>query len=463
MSFEPIAIVGQSCILPGASSPEALWQAVVDGRDLVSRVPEGRWGVSSQTALTDDPSQSDDKAWSDRGGYVRDWDTQLAQILRDDPFEGLSEEEVRSLDPLFQWVLHTGRTALRQAIPGGRTGAAFGNLSFPSSSMSRFAENTWLGLNPHLPSAADAAGRSSSAVINRYMSGRPALLLQRLLGLDAGAFALDAACAPPPPPPPPSLYAVKLACDRLHDREADLMLAGAVCRSDDLFIHTGFCALNALSPTGQSRPFHADADGLIPAEGAAMLALKRLADAERDGDTILGVIRGVGLSNDGRGRGMLAPSQSGQVRAMQAAYEVSGLRPTEVTLVECHATGTTVGDATEIGSMAEVFQGHDSLAIGSLKSNMGHLITTAGAAAIIKVLAAQKHGIKPPTLHVDTANPALGGTPFRPLTSAEPWEGSKLAAVSAFGFGGNNAHVLLEPWEGPGHAKRLESATPRHR
>ena len=145
------------------------------------------------------------------------------------------------------------------------------------------------------------------------------------------------------------------------------MLAGAVCRSDDLFIHVGFTALNALSRSGRSRPFHRDADGLLPAEGAGFVVLRRLDDARRDGDRVLGVIRGVGLANDGRGRGFLAPSREGQLRAMRRAYEVAGLDPASISLLECHATGTAVGDATEVESSAEVFAAARDLPIGSLK------------------------------------------------------------------------------------------------
>ena len=161
-------------------------------------------------------------------------------------------------------------------------------------------------------------------------------------------MALDAACAS-------SLYAIKLACDRLHDGNADLMLAGAVNAADDLCIHLGFSALNALSRTGQSRPFNANADGLVPAEGCGFVVLKRLSDAEANGDTIHGVLRGVGLSNDGRGRGMLVPSSGGQARAMSSALEMSGLAPGDISLLECHATGTRVGDGVEIESTAAVY------------------------------------------------------------------------------------------------------------
>lgn len=439
-TFEPIAVVGRACILPGANDPDALWAAVHAGRDLVGPAPADRWGLAPRHALSSDPGRSDDRTWSDRGGYVHGFEGAFAEELARDPFPGVPSEQLIGLDPLFGLVLHTGRRALREAgIERGtpRMGAVMGNLSFPSSLMSRYAESVWFADAP-------VPGRVPVDPRNRFMSGLPAHLLAKALGL-GDSLALDAACAS-------SLYAIKLACDRLHDRTADLMLAGAVCRSDDLFIHIGFCALRAMSRTGRSRPFHRDADGLVPAEGAAMLALKRLSDAVAAGDRIYGVIRGVGLSNDGRGRGFLAPSSEGQVRAMRAAYAQSGLSPLDVQLAECHATGTSVGDATEVHSMAEVFAGHSDLPIGSLKSNMGHLITAAGAAGLLKVMSAMEHGVRPPTLHADALNPALDGTPLRVLQGAEPWEGRRLASVSAFGFGGNNAHLLVEAWEGTGRA-----------
>ncbi len=444
--FEPIAIVGRSCVLPGAHDPEALWSAVVAGDDLVSSAPAGRWGLSPEHALTADPSHSADRAWSDRGGYVRGFDFESVAVS--DPF-ARDAEDLLALDPLFHWVLHTGRQALRQAGHRGRSdrvGAVMGNLQFPSSAMSRFAEHVWLGA---------ALQRPPVDPRNRFMSGLPALLMADELGLDGGAFALDAACAS-------SLYALKLACDRLHDRTTDLMLAGAVNRSDDLFIHVGFCALNAMSRSGRSRPFHREADGLLPAEGAAFLALKRLSDAVTAGDRVFGVIRGVGLSNDGRGRGLLAPASAGQQRALQHAWAGMDVDRSRLSLLEAHATGTTVGDAAEIETLQAFFGEHvESLPVGSLKSNLGHGITVAGAAGILKVLGAMEHGVLPPTLHVDDPTPALDGTCLRLLSEARPWasDGPRLAAVDAFGFGGNNAHVVIEEFTGP---VPMSAAAPAH-
>jgi len=427
---EPIAIVGRACLLPGAPDPAALARAALGGVDLLREVPPGRWRLDP-ARLHGAPPDRDDRSWSLRGGYVDDFTL--------DP-DGLAvpPERLRGLDPVFTWSLHVLRAALRdagRARGGPRVGAVLGNLSFPTLGMATWAASVWLGPD------ARAAGLPPVDPRERFMSGLPARLAAEALELGAGAFCLDAACAS-------GLYALALACDALRAGRADLMLAAAVNAADDLFIHVGFTALGALSPSGRSRPFHREADGLVPGEGAAAVALRRLADAERDGDRILGVIRGVGLANDGRGRGLLAPCVEGQVLALRRAYADAGLRPTDIGLLECHATGTTVGDATELRSAAEVFAGHPDLPIGSLKGNLGHTITVAGLAGLLKLLACFEAGVRAPTLHVDDPTPALRGTPLRPLTAPEPWPADVplRAAVSAFGFGGNNAHVIVEPW-----------------
>ncbi|TDD61685.1 beta keto-acyl synthase [Kribbella antibiotica] len=411
MTFEPIAIVGRGCVLPDAPTPAALWDNLLASRLSIATVPADRWGVRP----------GPDYIASDAGGYVRDFTFDAGGFA----------VPVTTTDPLCQWVLHAARQALREADEHGplpRGGLVMGNLSFPSAALARFAEHVWQGKEPIGPEG-------------RFSSGLPALLAAKALGLGAGAFALDAACAS-------SLYAIKLACDRLHDRTADVMVAGAVNCPDDLFIHVGFTALSALSRTGRSRPFHREADGLVPAEGAAFVTLMRLPEAVAAGRRVLGVIRGIGLSNDGRSGGFLAPAQSGQERAMQLAYQSAGVAPDTVSLVECHATGTQVGDAVEAAGMARVFAESRDLPIGSVKSNLGHLITAAGATGLLKVLAAMDAGIRPPTLGAGDPIDALVGTPMRLLHEPEEWTGDRRAAVSAFGFGGNNAHLIVDAWTG---------------
>lgn len=434
MAFAPIAIVGRACVLPGAHSPEELFQAVLAGKDLLSATPAGRWRLPDSAASTG------------RGGYVQNFES----IWQPEGF-AIPADEFQGLDALVLWLAHCTRAALQQAHiqTSARVGAIFGNLGFPSESMAAFADQVWHG---------QAVSENAVDPRNRYMGGGTADILARTLGLNAGCLSLDAACAS-------SLYAIKLACDQLHDGRADLMLAGAVQRADNLFLHRGFAALNALSPTGQSRPFHENADGLVPSEGCAMLALKRLSDARRDGDTIYGVIRGIGLSNDGRGKGLLVPDELGQQRAIRAAYQAAGLDPAMVSLLECHATGTSVGDATEIRSTAAVFKDIKNLPIASLKSNLGHLITAAGAAGMIKLMEAMRAEIRPPSLHTENLTSALNDSSFRVLQKAEPWplaagQTARIAAISAFGFGGNNAHLILaqeDPELGDAVASNLDS------
>ena len=443
-TFHPIAIVGRAIALPGGIwSPDDLWQAVIGRRDCTSAVPDQRWGLSPAQALgpppsDDGPKPDPDRAWSDRGGYVTGLEAQLDLNGLDLNALGLNEAAIRASDPLLQLTLHTaGRAVADAALPldqRPRTGLIMGNLSFPSEGLARLAERHWWG-----DAAADAAGVPRPPPWDRFMSGIPALMAGRALHLGGPTFALDAACAS-------ALYAIKLACDALQDGRADAMIAGAVNRADDLFIHVGFSALKALSQTGQSRPFHADADGLLPAEGAGFVVLQRLEDALAERRTIHGVIRGVGLSNDGRGRGLLVPSRAGQARAMSSAWEQAGLDPASLGLLECHATGTVVGDATELLSCTDALgQRPDALPIGSLKSNLGHLITAAGVAGLVKVLEAQRRSIRPPSLHSGTLNATLADVPLRVVEAPEQWTGSRRAAVNAFGFGGNNAHLIVEP------------------
>ncbi len=413
----PIAITGAGCVLPGAPDLASFTRLVLDGASAVGAPPEGRLGVPNARVL----GHGRDQAWSLAGGYVERFVPRL---------EGLGVPDLERLDPLVHWLLHCSREALGgTAVP--RTGAVFGNLSFPSDGMARWAEGLSRGTDPGDPR-------------NHFMSGLPAAIVAEALGLDAGAWCLDAACAS-------SIYAIKLACDALESGRADRMLAGAVQRADTLFLHVGFCQLGAMSKSGQSRPFHEEADGLVPAEGCVVFSLRRLDDALLGDEPILGVIRGVGLSNDGRGRSLLAPSSEGQQRAMRTALADAEVSPDTVQLFECHATGTPTGDRVEVDSLRAVYPGG---ALGSLKSNLGHLITTAGAAGLLKVLVAMRAHVMPATLHADTPIAGLG--PFELLSASRPWApgpaGVRRAAISAFGFGGNNGHLLVdEPPPRPAH------------
>lgn len=438
-SFEPIAVVGRSCVFPGALTPEALFDAVRDARVLIDEAPERAWGIDARSLIeARSPGPGEEYVVSNRGGYVRGFE----EIFDPARFADRITEPER-LDLLTQWLLHCAERALGEAgvetAPAG-SGLVFGNLSYPTVEHTRFVEDFWLGEGPGAPAPGLAGVRSDPR--NRFSSGGPAHIVAQAFGLDGDVFALDAACAS-------SLYALEIACRRLQDRESDLMLAGGVARADPLFIHLGFTALQALSPSGQSRPLHKGADGLLPAEGAGLVALKRLSDAVADGNRIYGVIRGIGLSNDGRQSGFLAPATDGQIRAMRAAYAQSGLTPRDIDFIECHATGTPRGDTVELESLALLWGDGPKPAIGSLKGNIGHPITASGVASLLKMLGAFEAGVLPPTPCDDPLD-AIEEKGFRLLREAEPWssEGPRRAAISNFGFGGNNAHLIVEEWTG---------------
>lgn len=417
--FEPVAIVGRSCVLPGAATPEELFDASLAGRCLLTPTPRDQWrGVDPAKLLASDKQGL--RVSSATGGYV-DTSFDLAQFASRIP-------DFERLDPIVPWLAQCAQQALGGPLAAPRTGLIVGNLSYPSTMGTAFVEAVWTGDGNDDPR-------------NRFSSGLPVHLVAGAMEMNGPVYALDAACAS-------SLYAIKLACDALHDGDADVMLAGGVNGSDDLFLHLGFTSLQALSPSGQSRPFHAEADGLVPAHGAALVALKRLEDAERAGDHILGVILGVGLSNDGRQSGFLAPAVGGQTRAMRSALEQAGLTPADIDYVDCHATGTPLGDATELQSIAAAY-GDVPLKLGALKGNLGHTITVSGAASLVNVLSAMQASTFPPTL-CEKPTDKLSDTPFTLVTTPTPWDGPvKRAAVSNFGFGGNNAHLIVENYRGP--------------
>jgi len=457
MSFMPIALVGQGCVLPGALSPDALWRAVAEGQDLTAPVPRGSWLIDPAKIIGADGDVFRRRIHSApcRGGFV----TGFENVFDPTGFQ-LPAEDVVSLDRSVQWLFEATRQAVRDARYGDlanrKTAVVLGNNAYPSASLVDIANQVLveepLGLSS-LPSKVTAEGRRFWA--NRFSAGRPAHLLARAFAANGPAFCLDAACAS-------SLYAVKLACDYLHDGTVDIALAGAYSGTDNIFLHLGFAEINALSPTGMSRPFSRLADGLLPAEGAAMLVLKRLDDAVRDEDQIHAVIRGVGLSNDGRGGGLLSPDKDGQIAAIRRAYELANVDPASISLLECHATGTPTGDPVELASAATVFGQVRDLPVGSLKSNVGHLLTAAGMGGILKVVGAIANSLRPPTLHAGEPLAEFDGTPMRPLQEAEPWPEAprRRAGISNFGFGGNNAHLILEEYSKdiPIHAAKAPPA-----
>ncbi len=444
---EPIAIVGLGGVLPGAATLDDFWRVVEGGVDTASEPPPDRWCLALDQAYSADQAQSD-RVHSRRACFVRDFTPDLEGI-------DLPSTLVESLDPMAHLALHAGRQAWHDAVTDPvdptRVGVMLGNIVLPTGSASAMAD--WIVGRRFERELFRAAGvpmppetREPVAAINRWVAGLPAAMLAKGLGLGGDRFCIDAACAS-------SLFAVELAIDALRQGRLDAVLAGGVSRPDSLYTQMGFSQLLAVSPTGRCSPFDHKSDGLVVGEGAGILVLKRLSDAREHGDRIRAVIRSVGLSNDVEGS-LLAPSREGQLRAMHGAYRAAGWSPTQVDLVECHATGTPVGDSVEFASLKalwteEKYEPGQSV-IGSAKSNTGHLLTGAGAVGLLKTVLAMENRVLPPTANFEEpgAKIDLGGSPFRVLAEAEPWESPsdhpRRAAVSGFGFGGTNAHVLLE-------------------
>jgi len=434
-------------VFPGASTLDRFWRNIVEKKDACGDIPECRWVARPADMVSALPAP--DKAFHRRGCLIQDFD------FDPDGF-AIPADSLRSLDPMVHLVLEAGRQAFSAFQSAGidkdRIGVILAAIALPTETSSGLAQEI---LGETFKNALFRKGPESLSPLNRNrclasrVTALPAAVLAQAMGLCGPAFTLDAACAS-------SLYAVKLACDMLTSHRCDAVLAGGVSRPDCLYTQVGFSQLRALSPSGRCAPFDAHADGLVVGEGAGVLVLKRLEDALNDGDSLSGIIRGIGLSNDMRGN-LLAPDTEGQVRAMQAAYQAAGWSPSDVDIIECHGAGTPVGDATELQSLKLLWEGTGSksgqCAIGSIKSMTGHLLTAAGAAGLIKTLLAITHQTLPPSLNftAPAENSPLHGGPFRVQTLAEPWHrrGPRVprrAAISAFGFGGINGHVLVEEW-----------------
>ncbi|MDT8441220.1 MAG: beta-ketoacyl synthase N-terminal-like domain-containing protein [Desulfuromonadales bacterium] len=441
---QSVAIVGVGGVFPMSPTLDRFWETIVSGRDTARQPPPGRWLLEAERVF--DPTiGAADRVYSQRGCFVEAVD--LPTLPTD------LEVDVARLDPLFHLLLNAGAQAFADSRTGDldrqRTGVIIGNLALPSELSSTLARQL---LGEGLYATLDGLPRPVAQPVdplNRYVAGLPAGLLARTLGLGGTCYTLDAACAS-------SLYAIKLAVDELLSHRADAMLTGGLSRPDPLYTQMGFSQLHALSPSGRCAPFDRKGDGLVVGEGCGMFLLKRTEDAVRDGDRIYAVIRGIGLSND-LGGSLLAPASEGQLRAMQAAYRQAGWAPHDIDLIECHATGTPVGDQVEFASLKSLWGPGDwspgQCVLGSVKSNIGHLLTAAGSAALLKTLLAIGERTLPPTANFE--EPAKGidleASPFQVLQQPIPWKPRRKgqprrAAISAFGFGGINAHLLIEEW-----------------
>ncbi|MFF1823386.1 SDR family NAD(P)-dependent oxidoreductase [Kribbella sp. NPDC058245] len=430
-----IAIVGIACTFAGAPDLPAFWSNILNGVDSVTEVPTDRW----------DSTIYADQSTSRWGGF-------LPAVEFDPLAYGIPPTSMASIDPAQLVSLETARRALADAgyderpFDRERTSVLFGaeaGSDLANAEVLRALLPSYLGEVPAelLGQLPELTEDSFPGTLANVISGR----IANRLDLRGANYTVDAACAS-------SLAALDIAVKELRSGSSSMVLCGAVDLHNGINDYLNFTSAGALSPTGRCRPFDASADGIALGEGVACLVLKRRTDAERDGDRVYGVIKGVGAASDGKALGLTAPRPEGQRRALERAYEDAGVSPAEVCLVEAHGTGTVVGDATELRTLTEFFTDAGaqpgSIALGSVKSQIGHTKCAAGLAGLIKATLALWHEVVPPTLHLDSPNTAWDAdrSPFTFSTTARPAPGLHgLAGVSAFGFGGTNFHAVLAP------------------
>ena len=437
-THEPIAIIGIGCRFPGAKDPQAFWRLLRDGVDAITDVPPDRWDV--QTVYDPDP-EAPGKTNTRWGGF-------LEQVDQFDPFFfGISPREAARQDPQQRLLLEVAWEALEDAgqvperLAGTRTGVFVG---ISTNEYSRLQ----LG-SPELIDAYAGTGNALCIAANR---------ISYLFDFQGPSMAVDTACSS-------SLVAVHLACRSLWNGEATMALAGGVSLILSPAITINFTKAGVMAPDGRCKTFDARANGYVRGEGAGMVVLKPLAQALADGDPIYAVIRGSAVGHDGRTNGLMAPSPLAQAAVLREAYRRAAVAPGQVQYVEAHGTGTLLGDPIEAKALGAVL-GADRGAgqpcvVGSAKTNIGHLEAAAGVAGLIKVALSLKHRAIPPSLHFHEPNPHI---PFEELSlrvaqTLSPWPDETrplLAGVSSFGFGGTNAHVVLE--EAPGAAHRVDQA-----
>ncbi|WP_405822131.1 SDR family NAD(P)-dependent oxidoreductase [Streptomyces sp. NBC_01390] len=450
-----VAVVGMACMFPDAPDLAAFWANVLGGHDAVAEVPADRWDPAVHYSAPDEDGGVTTSKW---GGF-------LPRIPFDPLSYGIPPTSLGSIEPVQLLALEAARRALAHAGYGergrefdrSRTSVVFGaeagsdlsNAGTLRAVLPSYYGKVPDGLADQLPRLTED---SFPGMLSNVISGR----IANRLDLGGANYTVDAACAS-------SLAAVDVACKELVGGTSDVVLCGGADLHNGINDYVLFSSVHALSPTGRSRAFDSSADGIALGEGVACVVLKRLSDAERDGDRIYGVIKGVGSSSDGRSLGLTAPRPEGQRAALQRAYRNAGVSPAEVGLVEAHGTGTVVGDRTELTILSEVFSEAGAkpgaVALGSVKSQIGHTKCAAGLAGLIKTVLALHTGVKPPTLHVSRPNAAWDETssPFAFHGQTRPWAAparERRAGLSAFGFGGTNFHVVLEAY--------ADSAPPAH-
>ncbi|BDA68880.1 beta-ketoacyl synthase [Calothrix sp. PCC 7716] len=433
--MEPIAIIGIGCRFPNSENPESFWRLLRNGVDAITEVPKQRWDID---AFYDPQPGIPGKMSTRWGGF-------LEQVDEFDPsFFGISPREVERMDPQQRLALEVAWEALENAgiapdkLSGSQTGVFMGIGNYDYCRL--------LTKDLSLVSAYDGTGNTLSITANR---------LSYILNLRGPSAIIETACSS-------SLVALHFACRSLQQQESNLFVVGGVSLmlSPEPFITYSHARM--MASDGRCKTFDASADGYVRGEGCGVVVLKRLSDAQKDGDNILAVIKGSAVNQDGLSNGLTAPNGPSQQAVIRQALKNAGLTPDQISYVEAHGTGTSLGDPIEFKSLKAVLmqrQPDQPCWLGSVKTNIGHLEAASGIASVIKVVLALQHKEIPPHLHLKQLNPyiSLEGTTFNIPTQPQLWESgtqSRLAGISAFGFGGTNCHVILS--EAPTESQKLE-------
>ncbi|CAM2066050.1 SDR family NAD(P)-dependent oxidoreductase [Sulfidibacter corallicola] len=447
-----LAIVGMACVYPGAPDLDSFWSNIINGVDAVREVPAERWRIEDY--YDPEGNGGNGKTGCKWGGFI--------DPVAFDPLSyGIPPQSLAAIEPVQLLALEVARRALadsgydQREFDRERTSVIFGAESGTDLGGAYGFRNMFPHFLGNMPAELDAAlprltEDSFPGVLANVIAGR----IANRLDLGGVNYTVDAACAS-------SLTAVELAAKELICGTSDMVLAGGGDLHNSINDYLMFSSVHALSRKGACRSFDGAADGIVLGEGVAAVVLKRLADAERDGDRIYAVLEGIAGSSDGKSLGLTAPRKEGQVRALRRAYLRAGVTPGAVGLVEAHGTGTVVGDRTELQTLTEVFVEGGALpgtcGLGSVKSQIGHTKCAAGIAGLIKCAKALYHKVLPPTLHIENPNDIHqpDHSPFTLNATARPWSGNRrVAGVSAFGFGGTNFHAVLGA---PPQAQRPET------
>jgi polyketide synthase 5 len=419
-SLTPIAIVGMACRLPGGiDSPRKLWEALLRGDDLITEVPADRWDVEEYF----DPQRGVP------GRSISKWGAFLDDPMGfDAPFFGLDDAKAAAIDPQHRLLMETSWEAIEHA-------------GIDPTSLAGSSTGVYLGLShdDHTSRALDAGAYGYTETAYCMASGRVAYVLN----VNGPALTFDTACSS-------GLLAVHMAARGLHSGETDMALAGGCMVMTEPRKNAWASAQGMLSPTGRCKAFDESANGFVRSEGAAVLLLKRLSDAQRDGDNILAVLRGTASNSDGRTRNIATPSLDAQVSATRAALLASDVDPDTIGALEAHGTGTPVGDPIEFGSLATTYGKTGTVLLGSVKSNLGHTEAAAGAVGLIKAVLELQHGVVPPMVHFNRLPDKLakietGLTVPREATSWPEGHGDvRRMAICSYGISGTNVHAILE-------------------